>query len=448
MKVLLINPPRSPHNALRDNAPPEALRFVHTRLVGPPLGLLTIAVAARAVADVDLVDLKGEYDLDPDALPPADLVRTRVLADPPDVVGVTFIASEFPCGMEILRAVKAASPGTLTVAGGLHATLVPQDFADPAVDVVVPGDGAVTFAALLGALSAGLTPDAVGGLLVRDGVRLRPTPGQALPVDPVGRDYLLPDRSLLDRWHSTYTVGADPRPMTYLFTSLGCPSRCSFCSIWPQRAGAYLLRSVDSIIEELRALDGYDIVRFADANTVVDVDWTGRLVDRIAAEGLRKDFVMDLRLDTAAAHPHLVERLARAGLKVVITGIESPRASELKRYNKRLDTGAITEGLKVFADNGILLRANYVVDPEYGPDDFAALAEFASSHATAYAGYTVLTPMPGTALHRQMRTRIVDPDLSKYNFFNCVVRTRLPLERFYEETGRLWAIRAGDHVIS
>ena len=56
--------------------------------------------------------------------------------------------------------------------------------------------------------------------------------------------------------------------------------------------------------------------------------------------------------------------------------------------------------------------------------------------------------MPGTALHRQMRPRIIDTDLAKYNFFNCVVETRLPLDRFYEEAGRLWAIRRGDHVIS
>ena len=49
MKVLLVNPPRSPCNALRDHAPEPVRRFVHTRLVGPPLGLLTVAVAAREV---------------------------------------------------------------------------------------------------------------------------------------------------------------------------------------------------------------------------------------------------------------------------------------------------------------------------------------------------------------------------------------------------------------
>ena len=99
-------------------------------------------------------------------------------------------------------------------------------------------------------------------------------------------------------------------------------------------------------------------------------------------------------------------------------------------------------------DCGVMLRANYVVDPDYGLDEFAALADFAGSHPTAYAGYTILTPMPGTPLHAKVRHRIVDPDLTRYNFFNCVLPTRLPLDRFYREVGALWSIREGDHVIS
>ncbi len=258
----------------------------------------------------------------------------------------------------------------------------------------------------------------------------------------------MPARGHLRPWMSTYRVGGQPEPVTYLFTSLGCTSRCSFCSIWPQRRGCFLQRDVDSVIDELHALDDYGIVRFADANTVVDVEWMGRLLDRIEAEGISKQLVMDLRLDTAAAHPDLIARLARNGLKVVITGVESPRADELKRYNKQLDTQSIEDGIAVFHDCDVLLRANYVIDPDYGADDFAALGDFAGSHPTAYAGYTILTPLPGTPLYSQVKDRIVDHDLTRYNFFNCVLPTRMPLDRFYQEVGGLWAIRQGDHVIS
>lgn len=448
MRVLLINPPRSPANAILAHAPQQARRFVHTKLVGPPLGLLTVAAALTNDADVRVIDLKGEYDLHPDAASPAELTRQAVAAFQPDLVGVTTIASEFPFAMDILAAAKAVAPDVRTLAGGLHAALCPGDFDRPEVDLVIPGDAVHVVRALVRILAAGGDLDTVGGLLRRTPQGLRATPAPAPVTDPAGADFVVPARHHLKPWLATYRVGGQPEPVTYLFTSLGCPSRCSFCSIWPQRRGCFHQRDVESVIDELKSLDEYGIVRFADANTVVDIDWMGRLLDRIEAEGIVKQFVMDLRLDTAAAHPGLVARLVRNGLKVVITGIESPRAEELARYNKKLDTSAIREGIRVFHDCGVLLRANYVVDPDYGPDDFAALADFAGAHPTAYAGYTILTPMPGTALHAQVRDRIIDPDLTRYNFFNCVLPSRLPLDDFYQEVGRLWAIRVGEHVIS
>jgi len=133
---------------------------------------------------------------------------------------------------------------------------------------------------------------------------------------------------------------------------------------------------------------------------------------------------------------------------VVITGVESPRPEELKKYNKKLEVAEIREGIRVCHANGIMLRANYVIPPDYVADDFDSLAEFAAENSTSYAGYTILTPMPGTALYRQMEPEIIDHDLSKYNFFNQVLRTRLPREDFLNSVGGLWSIRTGTHVLS
>ena len=38
----------------------------------------------------------------------------------------------------------------------------------------------------------------------------------------------------------------------------------------------------------------------------------------------------------------------------------------------------IKEAVKVFHDNGVLLRGNYVIPPDYDEGDFAALADYAS----------------------------------------------------------------------
>ena len=63
--------------------------------------------------------------------------------------------------------------------------------------------------------------------------------------------------------------------------------------------------------------------------------------------------------------------------------------------------------------------------------------------------YTKLLRMTvkGRSKIRQTKGQIVDHDLSKYNFFNCVLETKLPLEKFYESVGRLWMIKKGTDVI-
>jgi len=94
-----------------------------------------------------------------------------------------------------------------------------------------------------------------------------------------------------------------------------------------------------------------------------------------------------------------------------------------------------------------MVRGNYVIPADYTKDDFAAMADYAGSHRVVYAGYTILTPMPGSPLYDEMKDRIVDTDLAKYNFFNSVMKTALPIEQFYENVGRLWLIKEGTDVI-
>jgi hopanoid C-3 methylase len=446
MKILLVNPPRSPRNSILEFAPEEARPFIHKKLIGPPLGLLTIASSARDY-DVHLLDMKGEYDLTPDAPAPDRMVAEYIEKINPDIVGVTFIASELYQGIDILRTAKKCNPGILTVAGGLHATACPGDFTDRSVDVIIPGQCADIFLDLARAREKGRDYAALPGMIINGDGGLVHTGSPGRSWEPAGRDFILPDRSFLKRWLPAYRAGGSPDPSTYIFTSLGCPYRCTFCSIWPLFDGRYYQRDVESVIGELKTTDEYPVVRFADANTIVNETFINALFDRIAEEGIHKFFIMDIRFDTAVKYPRLIEKLARNGLKVVICGFESYREEELRRYRKEAPAKLIEEAISIFHANGIMVRGNYVIPPDYTEDDFSAMSDYAGSHRVVYAGYTVLTPMPGTAYYEEVKGQIVDFDLSKYNFFNCVFRTALPEEKFYENVGRLWLIKEGKDVI-
>jgi hopanoid C-3 methylase len=446
MKILLINPPRSPENNILKYAPEEAKHFIHKKLIGPPLGLLTIAAAVKD-HDVVVFDTKGEYDLDPDTPALPLLVKKLLEIHKPDIVGVTTITSEFDFSIEILQTVKAFDPSILCIAGGLHATLCPMDFTDPSVDIIIPGQCAHIFTDIVIAKEAGKDLSQIPGILINTSEGLIRTKGKARPIDNIEGDYLYPDRNHLKRWINTYKVGGSPDPSTYVYTSLGCPYRCTFCSIWTQFRGKYFQRSVESLIEELKSIDEYPVVRFADANTIVDLHFINLLFDRISEEGIRKTIIMDIRADTAAQQPQLIEKLAKSGLKVVICGFESFRDKELKKYHKDSPASYNQEAIKIFEQNGIMVRGNYVIPNDYDVDDFKALAEYASRNRVVYAGYTILTPMPGTVFYKQVEDRIIDHNYKKYNFFNSVMKTTLAHDEFHSRVGGLWLIKKGDDVI-
>ncbi|MGE0088678.1 MAG: radical SAM protein [Bacteroidales bacterium] len=447
MKILLINTPRSPHNMILESAPEEAKHFIHKKLIGPPLGLLTIAAAVKDY-DVTVFDTKGEYDLHPEKTPPLkELVHKLLKQYNPDIVGTTTIASEFYYAIEILQETKKYNPEILTVIGGLHATIATSDFTDSSIDLVLPGQSAFVFREVVQAKEKGLSFENIGGLFIQKNGHLIPSKGIAKEVNAANADFLMPDRKHLERWKETYKVGNSPFPSTYIFSSLGCPYKCTFCSIWCQFDGRYYQRKVESVIDELKMVDDYPIVRFADANTIVGNNFINKLFDRIQEEGIRKDYIMDIRSDTAVKYPKLIEKLAKGGLKVVICGFESFREEELKKYNKSSEAKLIHEAIEIFHQNGIMLRGNYVIPNDYDESDFKALSDYTSSHRVTYAGYTILSPMPGTPYYNEVKDQIIDHDLSKYNFFNSVLKTKLPLEKYYENVGKLWLIKKGTDVI-
>ncbi len=445
MKVLLINTPRSPHNSILKYASDEARKFIHKKLIGPPLGLLTLA-GSIPEHDVVVWDTKGEYDLNPNAPALAEMVERLMAEHQPDLVGTTVITSEFYFGIEILKAAKKVNPNVTTIIGGVHATLCINDFTDKAIDIICQGHSAHLFKAVVDAMEKKLPLESVAGIYLNTENGPKKTEGKPKDWQPAGADFIFPNRALLDRWKETYYVGNSPYPSTYLFSSLGCPYECTFCSIWKEHNGKYMQREIESIIYELKTMD-YEIVRFADANTIVNIGFLDQLFTRIEEEGIKKEYIMDIRSDTAVKYPWLIEKLARNGLKVVICGFESFREDELKKYNKSSAVSLTSKAIEIFHSNQIMLRGNYVIPNNYTVSDFRALGEFAASYKVAYAGYTILTPMPGTVYYNEMKNTIIDHDLSKYNFFNCVLPTKIPLVDFYKNVSNLWLIRKGEDVI-
>lgn len=124
--------------------------------VTPPTGLSYIAAVLRKEGyKVSIVDGCAER------LDVEGIVR-RVVAEAPDLVGVTCKSVFMPNVTKLCPLLKEALPSVPIVAGGSHVTALPEETLRefPSIDAVVLGEGEKTFRVLAAALLGGRPLDA------------------------------------------------------------------------------------------------------------------------------------------------------------------------------------------------------------------------------------------------------------------------------------------------
>jgi anaerobic magnesium-protoporphyrin IX monomethyl ester cyclase len=94
----------------------------------------------------------------------------------PDLVGVTGSTTDVPRMLEICETTKSCLPDAVTVVGGYHATLLPSDFNRDSADIIVCGEGEITFRELVTALEGKEGLGKVDGIIYRHQKRQVVTP--------------------------------------------------------------------------------------------------------------------------------------------------------------------------------------------------------------------------------------------------------------------------------
>lgn len=144
---------------------------------------------------------------------------------------------------EELAGIRAAAPGALHVAGGVHATAEPAQTLDAGWDVAAVGEGEST---LLRLVDAGGDPTGVPGLAYRDasGALVRTGRPQRLPLDTF--------RAFSLRWNR----------FNALEITRGCAFSCRFCQTPFMFSARFRHRSVANVrwhVDEMRALGMRDV---------------------------------------------------------------------------------------------------------------------------------------------------------------------------------------------
>jgi radical SAM superfamily enzyme YgiQ (UPF0313 family) len=359
----------------------------------------------------------------------------------PDVVGVTGYSMHVLAALAVCRRAKELLPHCWTAVGGHHATLMPDDFFEPQMDFVLPGEGVDAFRALLRALQRGITAPRVPGVWSRqDGEFAYGGEPQKFDINLLP----VPDRSLTPADRSQYFIDW-MRPLALARTTVGCPYSCNFCSLWKIMDHIYHLREIQPVVDELKQIEE-TFIFFVDDEAFINGKRMIALAEALERSGVRHRYFTYCRIDTMLRQPDVLARWRDIGLERLFIGIEAVTDADLKAFNKKLEVKQVDDGLRMAKDLGISVFANFIVKPSYTAADFAFLTRFIQEREGLldYPSFTVWTPIPGTSLLDSEFTGVTErqangrPNWALFDCQNPVTRTELPKSEFMRRYFDLW----------
>ncbi|MDL2206596.1 B12-binding domain-containing radical SAM protein [Eubacteriales bacterium OttesenSCG-928-N13] len=367
MKILLVQP-------LMNKRPMDTDLKVR---MAPSLALLTIANLIPDAHETIIVNENIEkLDLDYDA----------------DLVGVTITLDALPRAIEIAEAFQER--GIPVVAGGIHVTCSPEE-CRPYFD----------------ALSIG-PAERVWGKIVEDAESGRLQKEYCDMVGFRGDEIVSPKYDYIKNRKYLYT--------NVISTSRGCPNRCSFCYN-SCRNRTYVLRPIPDVIRDIRSLNTRHIY-FVDDNFIGDPKYTRELLGELAGMNLIWNAAVTTKI---LDHLELLDLMAQTGCRSLFIGFESVNEASLKGANKDNNVHQYEALADAIHRRGIMINASMVfgLDGD-GSDTFDRTLEWLVKMKIETLTSHILTPYPGTELHRSMDAagRITDRNLANYNTAHVVFK--------------------------
>ncbi len=230
-------------------------------------------------------------------------------------------------------------------------------------------------------------------------------------------------------------------------TSRGCPFACSFCTIINVQGRKMRERSPESIAEMLRRNyreHGVSFYFFTDDNFARKKLWreTFEEIIKLKKEGIKISFMV--QVDLARKPKDFVRLAAEAGCTQVFIGMESVNPQNLKAEGK--GQNHVEEYQKIineWHDAGIVVHTGYIIGlpfdtKEQVPQDIRYLMDVIQPDQ---ASFFMLTPLPGSHDHREMKNRgeWMDPDFNKRDSFHATIEhPNMSAEEWFQAYEDAW----------
>jgi radical SAM superfamily enzyme YgiQ (UPF0313 family) len=311
----------------------------------------------------------------------------------------------------------------ILIVGGHVAALPERTLREEACDFVAHDVGLQTIVDLLAADRAGDTDYAkVRGLAYWSGGRLRQFRSNAaaplvkdldVTMPGIAWDLLPMSKYRAHNWHCFGHLNREP--YAALYTTLGCPYKCSFCCIQaPFKAGekemglketvnSYRFWSPQRVIEEIDLLVtkyGVRNIKFADEMFVLNVRHVSGICDLIIERGYDLNIWAYARVDTVK--DGMLDKLKRAGFNWLAFGIEAANDRVLNDVDKRYEVEQVYDTIDRVKAAGINIIGNYIFGlPEDDLDSMQQTLNLALELNTEFANFYSAMAYPGSSLYTQ-----------------------------------------------
>jgi len=312
---------------------------------------------------------------------------------------------------EVCQMLKEENPEFKTMFMGTHPSALPErTLIEERLDFVCQGEGPFTILQTVEALKANSDDfQKIGGLWYwRDGVPTsNPTLKNIKNLDEelkgMAWDLLPMTHYKAHNWHCWDQIN-DRMPYASIYTSLGCPYKCSFCCInTPFGSNGIRYFSPKQVIREIDILVneyGVKNIKFADEMFVLSPKHVLGICDLIIERKYDLNIWAYARVDTVK--DRFLEKLKKAGFNWMAIGIESGSKYVRDGVEKgRFGDTDILEVVNKISAAGIYVGANYIFGlPDDTMESMQETLDLALEINSEWANFYSAMAYPGSPLHK------------------------------------------------
>ena len=311
----------------------------------------------------------------------------------PDVIAIAFMSPSVLIAREVIRRLDTEFDIPI-IAGGIHSTLYPEAVLNYGADIVMLGEGELTFVDVLHYIRDNppsklkIKLSEIPNLVYRNAEgKIEYTRRQSQSVDLNSLPVM--NRNLFDL--KFY-------PHHSLLTSRCCPYQCRFCCSWAPGGSRGRIMHSGKILDSLEWLtDNYGAFELYWGDEIFFWSRKERMTFcRVLKE--RKfpiKFIVQLRADLIDAE--LVEALAEAGCTKICIGAESGSDKLLKTANKRVTAAQVEKAIKECVKGGVACKTWWMVGlPGGGKEEQLKSLEVIDHARPNEVAVHQFVPLPGS----------------------------------------------------